>query len=208
MTVKDRSRWWHIRNSLWVLLSLVPLVYWLPFFHIGKKAGNKRYKVMGYVHLAIAICLFVGVMTSIGVECAMLSVLHSFVAFIQCLVERKEYLRQLAQRESRNGLEQKLAQPLPVQPVREAVESVPVHMLNVNTCTEEEFSALPGIGIVEAKKMTALRQTHGEFATVEEFISAIGIKPHVAVRIVDGLCAEPVEDPAVSRKPASRVLDF
>lgn len=223
MTLKDRSFFWYVRNLVWLLAALVPLLWWLPFFRVGKKLHNKRYRTIGYVQLGICICLTIGTMTELVGPCIMLLMLQWPVCFVWSLMLVKPCLIQLKERENRQQLEQKLAkseQAAPVQvPRQEAVEmprteTVPVEepqqevkRLNVNNCTEEELCALPGISIIEAKKMSELRQTRGDFATVEQFVAAIGIKPHVAARIVDRLYAEPTAVRAAA-KVTNRVLDF
>ena len=221
MTVKNRSKGWHFRNSLWVLLSLIPLISGIPFIHIGRKVGNKRYTTIGFVMLGLAICLDIFSFTGLGIELMFsLGVLLRLLEIILCFSTRKKYLIQLARKEEKDALQEQLKQQTvaqPVQPVIQPVEQpivqpaqpeVPVEKLNVNSCTEEELCALPGISIVEAKKMTALRESRGDFDTVEAFIVAIGLKPHVAARIADRLCAEPTVSRTVSKKAINRVLDF
>ncbi len=205
MPVKNKSIWWRIGNSLWVILTLIPLFSWLAFFYIGLKVENKRYKTFGLIHLALTILLLVGGFTALGEISLMLMLLHINIMFIQSLVIRDSYLRQLAQREPNRRLEEALAQPKPAEQPSQAIAP---ERLNVNTCTEEALCTLPGIGIIEAKRMTTHRESRGDFSSVEEFITIIGIKPHVAVRIVDSLYAAPSDSAVVAKKPANRVLDI
>lgn len=212
MMLKDRKFFWYVRNSLWVLFSLIPCLWWLPFFRVGKKLQDKRYRIIGYVQLGIFICLAVGVMTELVGPCILLLMLQWLICFVWSLVLLKTCWARLKEMENRRQLEQKLVQrmPVPVAPVEMPRQEVPqpeVMRLNVNSCTEEELCALPGISIIEAKKMTDLRQTHGDYTTVEEFIAAIGVKPHVAVRIVDRLYAEPAA-PRTAVKSSGRILDI
>lgn len=224
MTVNGKSRTWHFVNSLWVLLALLPLVCWAPFWIVGGKVNHKPYKISAYVHTAIAVCLFLGILTVWEGGCLAMAVIHYFVIIIHCLVIRKKYLRLLSQKEAKRQIEKKLAAgemkpvsaPADIQqviadavaaPVAKIVPAEPVKKLNVNSCTEEQLCALPGIGIVEAKKMMALREKNGDFSSVEAFIVAVGIKPHVAVHIVDAVCAEPTEV-WNSGKKGVRILDI
>ena len=220
MTVKNRSKGWHFRHSLWILLGFIPLVYWIPFLYIGRRVKNKRYTTIGFVVLALAILFTASFFTGLGETCFLLSMLVVIAQFALALCVRKKYLIQLAQKEDRDALQEQMEQRNAVNPtqnvqevfqnvIQPAVQPVaPAEKLNVNSCTEEEFCALPGISIVEAKKMTALRESQGDFATVEAFIVAIGLKPHVAARIADRLYAEPTVSRTVNKKAINRVLDF
>lgn len=42
--------------------------------------------------------------------------------------------------------------------------------ININTATEQEFMALPGIGEVLAKRILAYREEHGSFSAPEELM--------------------------------------
>ena len=76
----------------------------------------------------------------------------------------------------------------PVKPVEKAPEKpaeAPEGALDLNACSEEELRTLPGISLVEAKKAVEYRASHGGFASVDEFIDVLGIKPHFAVQIFE-----------------------
>ena len=222
MAVKEKSIWWRIGNSLWVFLSLVPILYWLPFFYISLKVENKRFKKWGYIHLAIAVVLAAGQPTALGAPFMLASWIHAVVEFIHCLRVRKEYLHLLVQKESKYRLAEKitehknLPQDIAVTSIpHTAVDSQqgekshqPKTKLNVNTCTEAELCNLPGVSIIEAKKAIDYRETHGDFVSVEAFIVSAGIKPHVAARITDSLVAEVSKATVFAPKTASRVLDI
>lgn len=47
--------------------------------------------------------------------------------------------------------------------------------LNINTATQEEFTALPGIGETLAKRILDYRKSHGEFSVPEELLNVPGI---------------------------------
>ena len=62
---------------------------------------------------------------------------------------------------------------VPTQPPEETQAiSFPI---NINTATEEEFMALPGIGEVLAGRILAYRAANGPFATVEGLLAVEGI---------------------------------
>ena len=57
--------------------------------------------------------------------------------------------------------------------------------IDINTATEEDFQALPGIGEVLAQRIVAYRQEHGTFRTVEELMNVEGIGEKRIAQILD-----------------------
>ena len=55
--------------------------------------------------------------------------------------------------------------------------------VNVNTATEPELVALPGIGPVLAKRIAQHRQRHGRFLTLSDLIRVKGVTPKVLDRV-------------------------
>jgi DNA uptake protein ComE-like DNA-binding protein len=55
-------------------------------------------------------------------------------------------------------------------------------LLDINTCTQEDLLNLPGVGIIEVKKVLDFRNKN-EFNSVEEFIEVVNMKPHFAEQI-------------------------
>ena len=49
--------------------------------------------------------------------------------------------------------------------------------MNLNTATEAELDALPGVGPVTAQKILAWRSQHGRFSRIEELQEVPGIGP-------------------------------
>ena len=62
------------------------------------------------------------------------------------------------------------------------------NLLNINTATEAELSALPGVNIVTAKKTIKYIESNGQFKTVDEFIEKMKIKDVFAQQIRDVVC--------------------
>lgn len=62
--------------------------------------------------------------------------------------------------------------------------------LNINTASAEELCELPGIGKVLSERIVGYRESHGNFASIEEItkVSGIGEKKLAAMR--DLICAE------------------
>lgn len=81
-------------------------------------------------------------------------------------------------------------------------------VIDINSCTAQEMTRLPGITIVDAKRAVERRETQGRFQSVDEFIAFLRVKPHFAVSIFEmaeagGSAA--VEEP---KKPLRRRLDI
>lgn len=62
--------------------------------------------------------------------------------------------------------------------------------LNINTASAEELCDLPGIGKVLSERIVGYRESHGNFASIEDItnVSGIGKKKLAAMR--DLICAE------------------
>ena len=74
------------------------------------------------------------------------------------------------------------------------------NLLNINTATEAELSALPGVNIVTAKKTIKYIESNGQFKTVDEFIEKMKIKDVFAQQIRDVVCTR-LEDTTEQSKP-------
>ena len=63
---------------------------------------------------------------------------------------------------------------IPPEATTEATEAI-VFPININTATEEEFMALPGIGEVLAQRILSYREENGGFETLEGLMNVEGI---------------------------------
>jgi len=81
-------------------------------------------------------------------------------------------------------------------------------LIDINTCSEAEFKALPGVSIVTAKKIIKARDENGSFASVEDFLATIALKPHFATQIESLIFASKVEVKKKNRIRLERVLDI
>ena len=85
-----------------------------------------------------------------------------------------------------------------------AVELEPV---DVNLAEEGELAALPGVGVILAKRAVSERSVRGGFSTVEEFIAVLELKPHVAVRVLERITVTAGAAPPAPRIQG-RVVDY
>lgn len=63
--------------------------------------------------------------------------------------------------------------------------------LDINSCTAEELSQLPGVSIIQAKKAVKHRQEQGGFASEDEFYQILALKPHFIVQVADKIVCQP-----------------
>lgn len=61
-------------------------------------------------------------------------------------------------------------------------------LLNINTATAEELTALPGIGSSKAERIVAYRNEHGAFASTEELLQVSGIGTATYEAMQDMIC--------------------
>ena len=161
----------------------------------------------------------------------------NLVAFFYVISQKNAYFEKCDQTETAsikssvyNRLEQELQQPQhpqPSTPVQQAPpqtpqmtqaprtqqtpaavqQTPPGQRLDINTATEDQLAALPGLTIIDAKKAIAYRDAHGGFADLDAFFAEINAKPHIIVRLQDQLTVSAVrqDDAAQSGK---RQLDI
>lgn len=103
-------------------------------------------------------------------------------------------------------------QPAPVQPAPAmapvGVQPPPAqNKLDLNIAAEQQLAALPGVGVVLAKRAVELRTQSG-FASVDDFCARLQLMPHFAVQIQNLAFVSP---PASGQKPlenAGRIIDI
>ena len=86
-------------------------------------------------------------------------------------------------------------------PIGEVLE-----MININSATEAELTALPGINIIMAKKIIKQRDYKGDFKSVNDFISFIKIKPHFEQKLRKMVTVKPIEHNIAEK--GERILDI
>lgn len=79
--------------------------------------------------------------------------------------------------------------------------------LDLNTASEGDFAALPGVGAVLAKRAIAERTTRRGYNDIETFFQILGLKPHVASRLSDLVEIRGAPPPAPIRTQG-RIVDY
>lgn len=66
--------------------------------------------------------------------------------------------------------------------------------VDINSCSIEELTELPGFSLILAKKAITYRQENNGFTSVDEFCRIVGVKPHFIAQITDKIvCGSTVE---------------
>lgn len=100
------------------------------------------------------------------------------------------------------GRAEQIAQTLIARP--ETEPAAPVgreEPLDLNSCSRDELASLPGVGIAGAMRAMEYREERGGFASVDEFVDQLGLKPHFAVQVFELATVSPVRQ--TTKKPAA-----
>ncbi len=81
-------------------------------------------------------------------------------------------------------------------------------LLDINAASEQDLLSLPGVSLADAKRALSLRDLHGGFASIDAFISELGIKPHFAVQLFKMATALPKKRKAEQEVRPRRTLDI
>ena len=102
------------------------------------------------------------------------------------------------------------APPLVVRaPAISGVVSAPVVKVDINSAPVEALANLPGVGAVLARKALDIRENTGGFVSFENFVEAVGLKPHIVERIRALVVVGPVSEARVPEAaPKGRIVDF
>lgn len=83
-TYTNRGKAWESANSWWILLTLLPfaMTSFIGFLYVGSKVKNQRWRVYGFIYLAVFIIAFITTATGIGAAIAfslwIVTVIHAF----------------------------------------------------------------------------------------------------------------------------------
>src|SRR5690625_4688916 len=198
---------WKILNSLWVLVTFVPLglVAYIGFFFIGIRANNRKWLVTGFIYLILIMGSFVmtgtfdteHIMSNIGVGILLTAwfsyMIHSFAVrqqYLNIVFRRKVHyehgLNTQVSKQVVDVSEMKEQQAKQTQLQNKKVENkekqqklTPPQVININKATEEEISTLPSIHPFLAKNIVKAREKVNQFESIEHLATVVNIKPHI-----------------------------
>lgn len=96
------------------------------------------------------------------------------------------------------------------EPVKqEPMKQEKAERLDINVCGEEDFLTLPGMSLSSAKRAVELRDTQGDYRSVDDFVARNGIKPHFMVQMESRIYVkEKVEKMSPETPRRGRMLDL
>ena len=74
-------------------------------------------------------------------------------------------------------------------PVAAPASAEPAKSVDLNRCTTQELLELPGMALADASRIVKERDENGAYASVEDCVARVGLKPHVAARYLPLLTA-------------------
>lgn len=81
-------------------------------------------------------------------------------------------------------------------------------LIDINSCSEAELTALPGINIIMAKKIILYRETKRPFKNIEELFTELKIKPHFQKQLKNLICAKKINMRKVKKAQQERIIDL
>ncbi|MEV8514787.1 helix-hairpin-helix domain-containing protein [Dactylosporangium sp. NPDC051484] len=224
---------WRLRNSWWVLLTILGLgcLSGSGFLYVGITARRPAWWITGVAYFVLAWSGLVainrlpqesGVSSAIAVGYFLLW----FASIVHALILNGSWLRWRAA--NRPWFEQRPAaapatalapppvlSPPPViapPPVQAAppVLSPPVAVVEVNSATAAQLAEAGRFDLARAERAVADREARGGFQSVDEFAAAAGLAPHEFARMRAFLtCTPRPRAPQSQPQPGGgRVLDF
>lgn len=215
---KNRSRRWAITNSLWMICSVVIYLNWVGFFYISRKAHRESWMAFGFLYLFIVVGDFF-VLEYVTNRLVLNIWSWVFIAgwmasIIQSILLRKSYLNRLAALEDEKGNEREVIPPRQEvktetkAEVKIEVKAEKIKSVNLNNCTEQQLADLPGVSIAQAKRAVAIRREIQGFASVEDFITRLKIRPHFKEQIEKCAFVSSIGRKASDVNDKSRLVDI
>lgn len=86
---------------------------------------------------------------------------------------------------------------------------VPIKTIDINTASDEELSALPGINIISAKKIIKYRELHNGFDSKEDFYDKMKINEKIQAKIDNLIVVEKKKNNAtIKNESDERIVDL
>ena len=82
-----------------------------------------------------------------------------------------------------------------------------IEIININNASEAELTALPGINVIQAKKIINFRDYEREFSSIEDFFRVMKIKKHFHEQLKSRIKVEPVKK-KINKKTNERIIDI
>lgn len=230
-TITGRPHIWELKKTVWVLLGFVPFIYFTSFIVPALKMKKILYwgyfSVFGVLSIAFVLCESAP-RDVVAVILLIIFISHIFSLSLLMNI-RAKYLKFINGKEMQNAVADRLKGAVPesrsLNPDSEEASldtelsssdlpSASAHSvsfrttLNINTCSEEELIALPGLNIIDAKKTISLREQNGDFESIEDFIMALHIKPHIAAPLYDYITVQPSFKAAPQNNARTRKIDL
>lgn len=98
--------------------------------------------------------------------------------------------------------EKPVEQKIPVAP------AAPLNRVDINNCTEDDLTALPGISIIMAKKAVKRRNETGGFNSVEDFFAELNIQTHMQEQLRKIIYVGKKPEQETEKRSTERKVDF
>ena len=200
------------RDSSWILWTFTIVLSFIAFLYIGSKVKHRLWILSGLGYLIATVIVSLDLINFYSVHEGILPLVDSVVTLMSLILLlsiahaffiRKDYLDRLNNirysnvtytpvslrtREESGGTVSELESILGgSDAVKERATTIPtdesIFPIDINTCTEDELTSLPGISVVRAKKAAAMRSERGGFDSLDDFLGSLNIEPHFAAQI-------------------------
>lgn len=210
--ITSKGKVWEMMNSIWMLWAIVTLGFlnYISFFYIAFRVKQRKWTIWGIIY-SIPFIVYMALEGTVSEDSLLYnlifsalmiswigSIIHVFKIRAEYLIRLEHYkksskvqndiekLRSSIQREyettsTEGKVEVTSPQPTKIVPEQEVQE--PTNPVDVNTASEAEIASIPSIGAILAKKVVAVREQKGGFASLDEFTESLNIKPHVRERL-------------------------
>ena len=232
MNITNKGKKWEFAHSIWILWSFTLGLACVGFFWIGGCTGKRKWIIAGLIYL---ITNFVLILIAEQIKetnnilyniFAVISFIGFFAAIIHSFMSRKEFLLRLEAvldlqnatkdvyrnevRKDYFGDNEKSVQQSQIFTKTQDTPppQTPAQKINLNDCSEQELTSLPGVGVALAKKAVEIRTQIGNFPSVQDFCERLELMPHFAGQIENFAFVMLVKSQAAAADNKGRVVDI